>query len=203
MKNIKTIITFTASVGLSLLAALSQFGDSAHSMALLSKDGGRVKHAAHFEAGLNRYVMIATATVLPPYRGDVRVAVENVPGMTWAIHNSEPVIALGLHRQPVFRDHILQGVQPRDRLALWVVMRPDSSTSDAETEGADVAPSEMKPGVFCCPLPESDEAIEHSGGKQGEHGVVNGPSLAFYDVASGNQVMRVPIHFDSKEDRAE
>ncbi len=202
MQNIKTMITFSAAVGLSLLGAVSHFGDSAHSMALLSKDGGRVKHAAHFETGLNRYVMIATATVLPPYRGDVRVAVENVPGMAWAIHNSEPVIPLGLHRQPIFRDHILKGVQPRDRLVLWVVMRPDGRSSAAGAEEAAAAPAELGPGASCCPLPESVEAVEESG-NQYHHSGGTGPALAFYDQASGNQVMRVPIHFNSKEDRAE
>ncbi|MDR9500220.1 MAG: hypothetical protein RI601_00325 [Desulfurivibrionaceae bacterium] len=200
MKNIKTMITFTAAVGLSLLGVVSHFGDSAHSMALLSKDGGRVKHAAHFECGLNRYVMIATATVLPPYRGDVRVVVENVPGMTWAIHNSEPMIPLGLHREPVFRDHVLKGVQPRDRLVLWVVMRPDGSSADAMVKSAVAAPAEPGPGASCCP--ESSAAVARSG-NQYQHSAVTGPSLAFYDMASGNQVMRVPIHFNSKEDRAE
>lgn len=198
MKNIKTLLTFTAAVGLSLLGAVSHFGDSAHSMALLNKNGGRVKHAAHFEAGLDRYVMIATATVLPPYRGDVRVAVENLPGMTWAIYNSEPVIPLGLHRQPVFRDHILTGVQPRDRLALWVVMRAAGNVSDSVTQDAAAAPAELEAGASCCPLPESLEELEQSG-NHGEHAIVTGPSLAFYDMASGEQVMRVPIHFESKK----
>ena len=67
-----------------------------------------------------------TATVIPPYRGNARLVLEGLPEQDYEIQFSAPVIDLPLRRRPEFRDGVLHGLQPGDRLALWVVIRPSA-----------------------------------------------------------------------------
>lgn len=195
MKKMHAFLAFTAAVTISILGAGYRFTDSAHSIGLLTKDGGRVQHAAHFEGGKSRYVLIATATVLPPYRGDVRVSLENAPGMNYDIYNSEPVLDLGLHRQPSLKEGILYDLQPKDRLALWAVLRPcNAKVSDSFSKG-EFAPAGQAE-ESCCPVPDGIPTgiVDHN-----QHLDSKGQTaLAFYDTKTGSQVMRVPIIFDQK-----
>jgi hypothetical protein len=106
------------------LAATHRFRDSGHAIGLLGPGGGKVRHPVLLEPGRAQYVLIVTGTVLPPYRGDARVVVEGEPEMDYDIHCPAPVIDLGIHRVPTFRTHVLEGLQPKDKFTLWVVMRP-------------------------------------------------------------------------------
>ncbi len=130
----KKTIFFILAVGVSLLGATYRFGDSAHSIGLIKADGGAVKHAAHFISGKDSYTLIATATVIPPYRGDVRVALEGNPKLEHKIYASAPVIDLGLRKSPKFIDNILYNLNPKDRISLWVVIRKQADADSIKGE---------------------------------------------------------------------
>ncbi len=120
----RPFLVFVAAAVVLTAAASFRFGDSAHAMGIASVSGGHVRHAAVLAPGRDRYVVIATATVAPPYTGDVSVSVEGDEGFRWNVHLTAPVVDLGLHRRPRMLDRTLLDVRPRDRLALWFVLRP-------------------------------------------------------------------------------
>lgn len=120
----RSVIVFFVAITLSLLAAVHRFRDSGHAVGLLSAQGGRVRHAIHLAPGKQQYLLIVTGTVLPPYRGNAHVDVEGWPEMDCEIHYSRPVIDFGLRRKPNFRDRVLENLEPRDRFALWFILKP-------------------------------------------------------------------------------
>jgi hypothetical protein len=119
----KKIFFFVFAIAISLVAASHRWRDSAHSMGLISAQGGRVKHPPTLVSGYEKYALILTTTVIPPYRGDARVVLEGYPELDHQIYVSGPVIDLGLIRHPVFKNGILYGLHPRDRNALWLVIK--------------------------------------------------------------------------------
>jgi YHS domain-containing protein len=96
-------------------------------MGLVSIKGGRAHHPVHLPSGRDRYTLVVTGTVIPPFRGDTRVAVEGGHGLSYDVYGSDPVIDLGLRRRPRFENETLKGLQPKDRFTLWVVMRPSEA----------------------------------------------------------------------------
>ena len=100
-------------------------GDSAHAMGMVSIKGGRALHPVHLPSGKERYTLVVTGTILPPYRGDARVTVEGGPPIPTIVRGSDPIIDLALRHRPYFDDETLTGLQPRDRFTIWVVMDPD------------------------------------------------------------------------------
>ena len=125
----KRILVFLAAVSFFTAAAGYRHGDSAHAMGMVSADGGRARHPVHLPPGGQRYTLVVTGTVLPPYRGDARVVVEGEAPLSWEVHGSDPIVDLGLRHRPYFREQTLTGLQPRDRFTLWVVMRPPAVSS--------------------------------------------------------------------------
>jgi len=201
MKKIHAFTAFAASVALSSLAAGHTFRDSAHAIGLLTDKGGRVQHAAHFTAGKSRYVLIATATVLPPFHGDVRVSLEGAPGMAYDLYNSEPVVDLGWHRQPVLKGDMLHDLRPKDRLALWAVLRPGKGSAATPLATAEIA-TKAKTGDTCCPIPEANATA--TAPPPPTHAPEKSEiALAFHDNTTGAQVLRVPIIFDAKDSKPE
>ena len=122
----KTFMVFITAVAISGVAANYRFGDSAHAIGMLSVKGGKARHPFMVKSGMDRYYLIMTGVVLPPLKGDVRVALEGEPAMNYAIYNSEPVVDLGIHRRPEFEVDLMTGVQSRDTMALWIEMEPQS-----------------------------------------------------------------------------
>ncbi|MBI5789138.1 MAG: hypothetical protein HZA78_09825 [Candidatus Schekmanbacteria bacterium] len=120
----KKITFYLLALAIFIPAAHYQWGDSAHSIGMISKSGGQIRHDAFFKPGWGNYTLIATATVIPPYRGDVRVVLEGAPLLEHQIYFSKPALDLGIRRLPRFKDNILYDLQPKDRIALWVVMKP-------------------------------------------------------------------------------
>ena len=121
----KRAFVFVAAAALFTVAAAFRFGDSAHAMGIVSISGGRTRHPAVLAPGRTRYVVITTATVVPPYGGDVAIEVEGGAGVRWSVHLTGPVVDLGRTRRPLLLDRTLLDVRPRDRLALWFVLEPD------------------------------------------------------------------------------
>lgn len=118
------ILVFFAAAALSLVAAQHRWGDSGHTMGFISVKGGKARHPAVLSAGGHHYTQLVTATVMPPYRGNARIELEGVPATCYEIHLQNPVVNLGLRRLPRLENNTLFGLEPRDRIALWVVITP-------------------------------------------------------------------------------
>ena len=99
--RIGSIVAFSLAVLLSLAGAQYRWGDSSHAMGLLTMNGGKVRHPSVLKSGWDRYAQITTATVLPPYRGNVSVHLEGEPALDYDIRFAGPVVDLGLGTLPV------------------------------------------------------------------------------------------------------
>jgi hypothetical protein len=123
----KRTLVFLFVAVLSVVAAWYRPGDSAHAMGMVSIKGGRAHHPVYLPSGKDRYTLVLTGTVLPPYQGDARVVVEGQPALPYSVYGSDPIVDLGLRHRPYFDDQTLTGLQPRDRFTVWVVIRPPES----------------------------------------------------------------------------
>lgn len=186
---------FLLALAVSLLGALFDWGDSAHSIGVISADGGRARHPVVLPSGRDRYMLIATATVLPPYRGDVRIAVEGVPPLDYRLSFTEPVVDFGLRSWPRLDGEILSGLKPLDRLALWVELRPprlDPVCGMALHEDAS----------FCSPACRAQYQLSPERYRGREH-VRGSYALSMNDVKTGRPVLRVPIEFRGEGERGD
>jgi hypothetical protein len=191
--NRKKIIFFILAVALSTLAAGYKFYDSSHAMGLISANGGKARHPIVLEEGRNFYCIIATATVLPTFRGDAKIVLEGHPRMDYSIYNSEPVIDVGVHRHPTFQDGVFYGLQPRDRLAFWLVMRATEDTHPGDGKSGESHMTRSSPesvSTSCCPLDSRAVTAMPLGGNPGEN-----LSLSFYNVKTNQPVLKIPIIF--------
>ena len=124
--RLKNTVVFIAIAAISLFAGAHRFRDSGHAIGLIKARGAEARHPVILKSGKDRYTVIVTATVMPPYSGDARMVLEGDPAMDYRIYSSKPVIDFSLRRRPVFRDDILYDLRPMDRLALWMVMKPST-----------------------------------------------------------------------------
>jgi YHS domain-containing protein len=203
--RLKKIIVFTFAVALSLLAANHRFGDSAHSIGLVKAKGGEARHASYFQSGKDRYMLIATATVIPPYRGDARVVLEGMPQMDYELFLSGPVVDFGLKEFPKLNGDIIYDLKPKDRLALWVKMRPpavDPVCGMAHGPGFIRRTYLDKEYAFCNQMCV-DEFFKASDRYADEDSVRGKYTLAFYDTKTDKQILSVPLVFQGKEDEAD
>ncbi len=191
----KKIIIFIVTVGVSLLAASHRWNDSAHAIGVIKADGGTARHPISLESGEDSYMLIATATVLPPYRGDVRVVLEGEPAMEYEIHSSGPIVDLGLYPWPAFKEGIFYGLKPKDRPALWVKMKPpvlDPVCGMTIKDRKLIAYFGGKEYRFCSRdclelFRKNSSAYEGRGHARGKY------TLAFYDTKTANPVLSIPI----------
>ena len=199
----KSIITFLAAVLISTVAATHRWGDSAHSIGLVTKEGGKVRHPVRFTAGAGRRMLIATATVIPPYRGDARITVEGDPPMDYQIAFSEPIIDLGIRSLPKFRENTLYGLEPKDRLAIWVKMYPPAGMDPVcgmkKSPGFISSSHDGRDYHFCSAacldrFREDPARFEDQGAVRGTY------HLALRDTATGKPVLRVPLIFQGEEE---
>ncbi|MDD2897746.1 MAG: hypothetical protein PHI31_03420 [Desulfuromonadaceae bacterium] len=235
----KTIIIFTVSVAFFTLAATYRFHDSAHSIGTIKKGGGVARHPAVLDKGRDSYVLVATAAVLSPYRGNARVALEGDPTLTATFYNSEVPINLGLFRHPKFQNNTYYDLRPKDKIALWVKIRrirdgeqqltPSSGTVQ-EKQGVELCAQcdqseELAPSrstqvnnyqrsmaethvtrhVSALPLDlktageggrnenSADSSSKWRGKTAGKQ--MNGPAVAFYDAATNEPLLKIPIRF--------
>jgi YHS domain-containing protein len=203
--SLKKIIFFIFAVALSLLAATHRFGDSAHSIGLVKAKGGKARHASNFESGKERYMLIATATVIPPYRGDARVALEGTPEIDYKLFLSGPVLDLGVRKFPKLKGDTIHDLKPMDRLALWVEMHPPSvDPVCGMAHEADFIRHTYhdKDYAFCGQMCVDEFFREPD--RYADEDVVKGKyTLAFYDTKTDKQVLSVPLIFKGKGEEAD
>jgi YHS domain-containing protein len=199
----KSIVTFVAAVAISTVAATSHWGDSAHSIGLITKGGGKVRHPASFTAGTGRRMLIATATVIPPYRGDARITVEGDPPMEYQVALSKPIIDLGIRSWPDFRENILYGLEPKDRLAIWVKMYPPAGVDPVcgmKKEAGFITVKNDGRDYHFCSTYCLDRFIEDPRRFKDRHAVRGTYHLALHDTGTGRPVLRVPLIFQGEEE---
>jgi YHS domain-containing protein len=193
----KKIIFFTIAVCISLLAATYRWTDSAHSIGLIRASGGEARHPSTLESGKDSYALIATATIMPPYRGDARVVLEGKPEMDYKIYSSDPVINLGIRRQPVLKNNVLYDLQPKDRIALWVIIKPPVLDPVCAMPYQDGFIKETLNGknYFFCSDACRDAFKANPVKYKGKENVRGSYTLAFYDTKTDKAVLRVPLIF--------
>jgi len=183
-----TIALFGLSVAVSAVAAHHRFHDSAHAMGMLKIGGASARHPAVLDKNRDSYVLIATAGVVPPFRGNARVVFEGGRGLEATFHNAEPAVNFGFHHRPTFRGDTYYDLRPKDRIALWVKITrnsPPEKTSDPVRETVPSGPD------------SSTDCPQHraGGSMPPERGRTAGPALAFYDTATDDRLLRIPIRF--------
>jgi YHS domain-containing protein len=198
-RRIAVAATVVVSVALSLVAATQRFGDSAHAMGMISSQGGRARHPVELPEGGTRCMLVVTATVIPPFRGDVSVVVEGDPAPEFTVRASAPVIDLGLGRTPRFDEGAFRDLQPGDRLAMWIAVKPpplDPVCGHPRSDGFLTAEHDGQNLWFCSEgcraafLADPNRAVVR-GKLAGSHRIV------FRDLASGNPVLTIPLVFGS------
>jgi len=112
------------------------------------------------------------------------------------------VVDLGLHQFPDFRDDILYGVEPGDRLAFWVLLRsfPSDPVCGMSVRKGDLSYTYQGETRFFCGkkcLASFQAEPERYNKKNSPRGKYD---LAFYDTDTGKPVLKVPLIFKGKED---
>lgn len=201
----KKIIFFVLAVGISFLGATYRWGDSAHSIGLIKASGGAARHPSYFESGKNNYTLISTATVIPPYSGDVRVVLEGSPELNYKLYDERvPIVNLGLHRWYRFRDNTFYGLQPKDRIALWVVIKPppiDHVCGMAVSEGFVRYQYKGKDYYLCSDVCLS--SFKNEPEKYKDITLKGKYDLVFYDTKRDMAVLKVPLVFKVKGEKAD
>lgn len=239
--KVKTVLVFAISAAFFTLAATYRFHDSAHAMGMIRKGGGMARHPALLDKDRETYMLIATAGVMAPYRGNARVVLEGDPNLVATFYNSEVPVDLGVYRHPRFRDNTYYDLRPKDRIALWVKIRrsqgaahqqvvdasvrptgrgaePPCTQCEADGKASVAVPSEIKAsaGPSADPAGKShdtaktgeqggmwkgrrqDETTAPGSGRQGKSAgafPAKGTVVAFYDVATNEPLLRIPIRF--------
>ena len=122
----KQVLVFLLAVALPAAAAGFRWGDSGHAIGLIKARGGSARHPLVVTPGKALYALIVTATVIPPYSGDVEITLTGEPRLDYEIFFTEPVIDLGLRHKPEYQAPLLKGLRPGDRVAIWAVIRPST-----------------------------------------------------------------------------
>jgi hypothetical protein len=186
---------FAAAAALSTLAAWWRWPDSAHAMGTIRRGGGAARHPVTFREGPSRYGLVATATVLPPYHGDVRIALEGEPPLEWSMELSRPAVDLGLHRWPRLDGDVLRGLEPRERIALWISLRPPVEWDPVCGMPCGRGAPREDGRCFCSAACRDEFRARppaHPAGLRASY------RLAFRDVASGAPVLTIPISFGAR-----
>ena len=159
----KKILVFLFAAALSVFAAWFRPGDSAHAMGMVSIKGGKARHPVHLASGKDRYTLVLTGTILPPYRGDARVVVEGDPAPPYSVYGSDPIVDLKLRHRPYFEDQTLTGLRPKDRFTVWVVIRPPETMTGGKYDVTfyDTATNRS---VLKIPVLFGEEEVHHHGG---------------------------------------
>ena len=199
--RIKVITFFILAVIISLVAAKYRWGDSSHAIGLISLKGGTARHPSFFTSGKNRYAQITTATVLPPFKGDVQMVLEGYPEMDHRIYLSGPIIDFGIKKLPKLREDILYGLKPRERIALWVLMYPpeiDPICGMAFEESFARYTYDGQDYFFCAE--GCLETFRKDPDKYKDRNRIQGKyTLALYNKETQESVLKIPFVFRGKE----
>jgi YHS domain-containing protein len=190
--SLRSLSWFLGAVALSTLAAWWRWPDSVHAIAVLKHGGGKARHPIALRPGPDSWQVVATATVLPPWRGDARISVEGEPRLDWSVALSRPVIDLGVHRFPRLDGDVLRGLEPREHVALWLTVKRPRDVDPVCGMACDASSLRADGRCFCSPGCR-DEHRKHpdapAAAPRGEY------RLALRDAGTGAPLLSIPIAF--------
>jgi YHS domain-containing protein len=195
----KAMIFFIIAIGISLSAAIYRFSDSSHAIGMIKARGAQAKHPVLLESGKNGYTLIATARVIPPYEGDARVELKGDIPVDYKLYLSEPATDLGFWHRPKLKNNIIYGLQPKDHIALWVVMKPvaaDPVCGMVATDKFYKVAYKGKDYFFCSEMCIKDfnrDPAKYVG--KDVANLLGEYSLTFYDTKTSKAVLSIPINF--------
>jgi YHS domain-containing protein len=197
------LIFFIIAVAVSLLAASHRWNDSAHAITTVSNKGGSVRHAVELKGGEDRYTIVVTSTVIPPYRGDIKMALEGEPQIPYEIRSSlPPRFNLGVHKWYSIEGDIVKSVKPRDKFILWLILKPNPVDPVCGMEGKEEITESYsgKRYRFCregCreEFRESPEKFRDNDYMRGKY------NLVFYDTKTDKPVLNLPIILKDKNEK--
>ena len=99
--------------------------------------------------------------------------------MKYSIYDSKPIVDLGIHRRPKLEGGTLSGVESGDKLALWVVMSPES---DQDLEA--LFDDEIETAT-------SDVKLQSDTDQSNDQPL----KLSFYSADSGKSLLQIPVVF--------
>ena len=199
--TLRKITFFIVALVIATVAASHRWGDSAHSMGLISKFGGKSRHPAVFDNGHGRRVMITTATVLPPFKGDVRLELSGRTAIEHDFFLSGPVIDFKMKEFPKLESNIIKGLKPKDRIALWVDMTlpPLDPVCGMEVKKGFLRHTHGSKAYFFCAQHCQKEFIASPDRFLDSDSIQGKYSLAMVDTKTGNSVLKIPIIFGERE----
>lgn len=191
----RTIGWFVGAVALFTVAAWWRWPDSVHAMGVIRKGGGAARHPVSLKAGPDSWQVVATATVLPPWRGDARISLEGEPRLAWSVAHSRPVVDLGVHRFPRLEGDVLRGLEPRERVALWLTIKRPAEVDPVCGMACDARA--LREGGRCFCSSSCLEAFRANpdaapAAPTGEY------RLALRDAATGAPLLTIPVRFAAK-----
>ena len=125
-KSVIIIITVVATVSICTLAAMYTPPGFGHSVTMVSGDGGISRHPVLLGLNMERYVILVTGTVIPPYRGGFRIVLEGDPKIEHKIYSSyPPSLYLGMNHFHEFGNDTITNIFPRDKFTLAVCIKPE------------------------------------------------------------------------------
>ena len=89
-KSVIIIITVVATIAICTVAAMYTPPGFGHSVTMVTRDGGISRHPVLLGLNMDKYVILVTGTVIPPYRGGFRIVLEGDPEIEHKIYSSYP-----------------------------------------------------------------------------------------------------------------
>ncbi len=125
-KSVIIIITIVATIAICTAAAMYTPPGFGHSVTMVTKDGGISRHPVLLGLNNERYVILVTGTVIPPYRGGFRIVLEGEPKISHKIYSGfPPPFYLGMNHFHGFRNDTVTNIFPRDKFTLAVYIEPE------------------------------------------------------------------------------
>jgi YHS domain-containing protein len=201
MITTRKLAFLAGAVAVSTLAAWYRWPDSAHAIGVIKEGGGAARHPVALKPGQDSYVVIATAPVVPPWRGDAVVSVEGDPAPAWELEVSRPILDLHLRRWPKQDGNRIRGLEPKDRLALWVKLTPPPADPVCGMAcGKDMARHALAGRDECFCSDACWETFRADAGRHPPRRAERGSwALVLRDDRSGAPLLTVPIALGGEE----
>ena len=124
-KPITIIITVLATIAICTVAAMYTPPGFGHSVTMITRTGGVSRHPVLLGLNMEKYIVLVTGTVIPPFRGGFRIALEGDPKIEHRIYSSyPPSLYLGINHFYECRHNTVTNISPLDKFTFAVCIKP-------------------------------------------------------------------------------
>jgi hypothetical protein len=124
-KSVIIIITVVVTVAICTVAAMYTPPGFGHSVTMVTRDGGISRHPVLLGFDINKYVILVTGTIIPPYRGGFRIVLEGEPEIPHRIYSAfPPPLYLGMNHFHNFINNTVTDISQGDKFTLAVCLEP-------------------------------------------------------------------------------